>query len=627
MNNMNEVTFIQKKSSLQECCFISIPKEGKRAIWELTHYCPHNCKYCFTSSTHKKNIEREFLNLNYCKIIDNFKKLNVKDVLLTGGEPLSLEEGIIEIIQLLDKKKISYSISTTCNPKKYFEKICSYNSRRINLSFDPKQNDGNISMKSDINNLIENINFLYKKNIPVKLNSVITKYNVNYLNDFSDNIIYLFSKFKNIEKIALANEYPIGRGMQQEGIPLEKLEEIYNNLKSKLSTINKKYIFVNWPSFNDELQNCPAANAIFSIMPNGDIAPCSLLYYMSRSFKSGNIITNSIDEIKVLLSDFHKGVKQHIEELKSRNQKCKICNNNKSCGGGCFAMMPVLMADHKERIICKYQPDIISDEQKQFFTEVQKPFNGEYSIPTSSGKNDDLDKKLEKKIIKYVKKRVSKADLAHNFEHIENVVKIGRTIAKSEKANMKIVLISCYFHDVSQRDASMHHFHTINAAKIAEEFLIQNSDLSKEELIHIKECIISSSHGSYLIGIEPQSIEAKIVRDADLLDAIGARGIARVFAFAEAHDLTKFGEVKYDPEHPPYIFDMNLTGPDRSPIHHFYTKLLKLKTLIYTKRGKEIAEDKHKFMVEFLRKYSNESNLEKSNGLQSSIDTWNSGYA
>ena len=309
--------------------------------------------------------------------------------------------------------------------------------------------------------------------------------------------------------------------------------------------------------------------------------------------------------------------------MKSSNNICIKCRNNKKCGGGCFAIIPVLMIDHRERIICELQPKIISDEQKQFFAEVQKPFKEDYVIPKSSEKFDRLDPKLEREIKKYVKKITSKADLAHNYEHIETVVRIAKDIVKTEKANEKIILISSYFHDASPRNASMHHFHTINAAKVAEDFLSQNSDLSNDEILHIKECIISSSHGSYLLGIEPHTIEAKIVRDADLLEAIGARGIARVFAFAAAHKLKKFGEVKFDPESFPFIFEMNLTGPDKSPIHHFYTKLLKLKDLILTSRGKELAEEKHQLMVDFLRKYAKETNLKSNNFLQSSIDNWN----
>jgi len=357
-------------------------------------------------------------------------------------------------------------------------------------------------------------------------------------------------------------------------------------------------------------------------MPDGDIAPCSLLYYMSRSFKTGNVIKNNPNEIIELLNNFHSGVKDRINELKSKNKICYNCENNKGCGGGCFAMMPVLMTDHRERIICKLQPNIITDEQKSFFAEVQKPFNGEYKLPKSSGKEEELDSDLEKKIIIFIKENVSKADLAHSFDHIRMVVKLGKIIAKTEKANNKIVTIACYFHDASPRDASMHHFHTINAAKLALDFLKENSNLSDEELLHIKECIISSSHGSFLLGIEPHSIEAKIVRDADLLDAIGARGIARVFAFAAAHGIKEFGEVKYDPERIPFIFEMNLTGPDISPIHHFYTKLLKLKDLFLTNCGKELAEERHKFMINFLRKYANEVDFKNGNILQSSIDNW-----
>ena len=81
--------------------------------------------------------------------------------------------------------------------------------------------------------------------------------------------------------------------------------------------------------------------------------------------------------------------------------------------------------------------------------------------------------------------------------------------------------------------------------------------------------LITSSYGAENIGHIPESIEAKCVRDADWLDAIGARGIARVFAFGSAHGCAELGKVKWDIDNP-VKKRMSRIGPDPSPIYHFF---------------------------------------------------------
>jgi len=121
--------------------------------------------------------------------------------------------------------------------------------------------------------------------------------------------------------------------------------------------------------------------------------------------------------------------------------------------------------------------------------------------------------------------------------------------------------------------------------------------------------IISSSYESYLKGKEATTIEAKVVRDADWLDAIGARGIARVFVFAGYYHCPEMGSVDWDPDNPVKL-DMSPIGPDPSPIYHFFSKLLWLKDLMQTETGKKEAEKRHQFMVDFLKRYKSECQID-----------------
>jgi len=128
---------------------------------------------------------------------------------------------------------------------------------------------------------------------------------------------------------------------------------------------------------------------------------------------------------------------------------------------------------------------------------------------------------------------------------------------------------------------------------------IQVSDEQKLFIIDIVKTI------SFKGGNEADlhSYEAMVVRDADRLDAIGAIGIARTFAYGG-----KKGQAMYNPSLPVRT-NMSLNeyrNGQTSSIHHFYEKLLKLKDLLHTETAKQLAEERHQFMEMFLQQFYKE---------------------
>lgn len=201
--------------------------------------------------------------------------------------------------------------------------------------------------------------------------------------------------------------------------------------------------------------------------------------------------------------------------------------------------------------------------------------------------------KLNLKLISHATKYVSEIlDIpeavcsGHDLQHSIRVYRNAIMIAESEHITDPTVSItriglSALLHDVDDHKL----FNTYNNAH-ARQFL-RTHRLSKtdtELIINIiKSISFSRNH-----GLPANTIEGKIVQDADRLDAIGAIGIARCFAYGGANGRT--------------IADS---------IHHFYDKLLLLKDMMNTESGKTLAEERHKYMKDFIQQCISEE------------DTWN----
>jgi len=199
---------------------------------------------------------------------------------------------------------------------------------------------------------------------------------------------------------------------------------------------------------------------------------------------------------------------------------------------------------------------------------------------------------------------MKKGDLSHRYDHAVCVAKLCIKIGKREGADMELLALAAYLHDVVPRTKSKGRPHYLASAAYAES-LLRSKGFSKDKSRAVRSIIEESSYEAYLSGRCPSSLEAKVLRDADFLEAMGARGIARAFAFVGWYRGEALGVLDWDPEKPPDL-KMNETGPDPSAIWHFASKLLKLKTMMCTETGRRLAQRRHAFMVEFLKRYANE---------------------
>ena len=183
------------------------------------------------------------------------------------------------------------------------------------------------------------------------------------------------------------------------------------------------------------------------------------------------------------------------------------------------------------------------------------------------------------------------ADSAHDFSHIIRVYKSAQKIGKAEGADMQVLLLAALLHDVGAESKLSGPSAESDALRlrIAEEFLKKKSlpeDLRNKVLYAIDVHRFSK-------GIVPATREAKILQDADRLDAMGAIGIARVFMTGGA-----MGRKFYSQEDP---FCKTRAPDDKMwNLDHFYKKIVKLESVMYTETARMIARGRAAVLKRYL---------------------------
>ena len=193
-------------------------------------------------------------------------------------------------------------------------------------------------------------------------------------------------------------------------------------------------------------------------------------------------------------------------------------------------------------------------------------------------------------------KRVLDSDTSgHDWSHIERVVNTTKTIAKAEGADLFICEAAALLHDVLDDKIVQN---PADALKELKKFLT-SIEVTPEQIEAIVSIITRMSFKNHQEK-QKLSLEGKVVQDADRLDAIGAIGIARVMCYSGST-----GRSIHKPEMKPRE---NLTpeeyrNGESTAIMHFYEKLLKLKDLMNTKYGNELAKGRHEFLELYLKQF------------------------
>jgi uncharacterized protein len=217
--------------------------------------------------------------------------------------------------------------------------------------------------------------------------------------------------------------------------------------------------------------------------------------------------------------------------------------------------------------------------------------------------NDPL--KLIEKTRHHVRDELQHAEGGHDWFHTERVWRVARYISDHEGADSLIVSLGALLHDIA--DSKFYDGDEGIGPKRAESWLlsIEAPEHVTEKVTHIVRHI-SFKGGHHDPSTE--SLEFKVVQDADRLDALGAIGIARAFNYGGHR-----GRALYDPEIPPNpgMSKEEYKRAKGPTLNHFYEKLLLLKDKMNTETGRNLAEERHNYLLGYLDQFKKEWSFPK----------------
>ena len=199
---------------------------------------------------------------------------------------------------------------------------------------------------------------------------------------------------------------------------------------------------------------------------------------------------------------------------------------------------------------------------------------------------------------KFIKEIFQNDFSGHDFFHSMRVYRTAINIAEAEHADLEVVALAALLHDVDDRKLSPM---TAEKKENAARFMC-SQNVSESEIRQVCQIIDEVSFKG-TDSVRPSTPEGKCVQDADRLDALGAIGIARTFAYGGSHH-----RAIHDPELPP-LTAMNQAqyySSNSTSLNHFYEKLFLLEDMMNTETGKAIARKRTQYMQEFVDEFLSE---------------------
>ena len=191
------------------------------------------------------------------------------------------------------------------------------------------------------------------------------------------------------------------------------------------------------------------------------------------------------------------------------------------------------------------------------------------------------------------------AESAHDFDHVLRVLALAERLARAEGANIEIVRAAALLHDITraEEDTGRGDDHAQTAAARAREILLTRG-VAPEQVAAVAHAIAAHRFRG---TTAPQTLEAKILFDADKLDSIGAIGVARAYAISGVLNQRLWSESA-----PDAVATREQHNANHTAAAEFVVKLSKVRERIFTATARQIAEERHAFMADFFARLERE---------------------
>lgn len=258
------------KVSHQSSCFALSRLKGYRVLWHSTNFCPYNCSYCFCSSSPAETkVDSNSLAVQeYVKELTKYDQIS--ELLITGGEPLSIIEDVDSMIRTVKRDGLTIKVSSTLMSEKLTCRLANMRPDVVNMSCNPRSPQiGDAPVKSNFPLIRSRATLLSEKNVPVKITSVLTNSNVEFLDECADFLKTLTAELSNIRCLVFQFCFPLGRGIDEQSIDIDRKAKAKDRIFQILS---ESTIDVRITDLDDELQVNGKPERVVGIYPNGSIS-------------------------------------------------------------------------------------------------------------------------------------------------------------------------------------------------------------------------------------------------------------------------------------------------------------------------------------------------------------------
>ncbi|PTM59760.1 HD domain-containing protein [Desmospora activa] len=211
---------------------------------------------------------------------------------------------------------------------------------------------------------------------------------------------------------------------------------------------------------------------------------------------------------------------------------------------------------------------------------------------------------LVQKTAHYVKEKMMGEESGHDWWHVQRVWLLAQKLAIEEGADRLVVELAALLHDIA--DWKFHDGDETVGPATARAWL-QSLQAPADVTDHVCRIIATLSFKGAHVVTPMETLEGAVVQDADRLDAIGAIGIARTFAYGGY-----VGQAIYHPDIPPVLHQSAAEYKQKrsTSLNHFYEKLFLLKDRMNTPSARRIAEERHRYMVKYVQRLADECYLD-----------------